>query len=235
MCGGSGGTRESNAGSFTGTRPRPRGCGSLSAHGLEVLVGDRAGGPEAAAYAKRVLTAQTVPLVNDPTQDGRDRYQRTLAYQALAGGGNDGGDYSLMAAGAGVARASTYEHRPVEIVAQITAAVQRAQAAHRGLWGAHCYGSTAPAAAASSPIAPTSSGIGVGGGAGFAPRAPAANPPASRWLPAQVAPRTTQTVRRPELQEWPLCTGDSLVTAPNSTAMTTASPANPPRAYSPAS
>ena len=38
------------------------------------------GGPEATAYAKRVLSGQTVTLVNDPSQDRLYRYGRTLAY-----------------------------------------------------------------------------------------------------------------------------------------------------------
>ncbi len=50
------------------------------------------GGPEATAYAKRVLSGQIVTLVNDPSQDRLDRYGRTLAYPVLASGGPDDGN-----------------------------------------------------------------------------------------------------------------------------------------------
>ena len=91
------------------------------------------GGPEASAWAKQLLTNQHVTLVSDPTQADRDRYQRLLRYVRL----DDGRDYSIEAARAGMGRDYVYGRKPVQEQAQIVAAETEARAAKRGLW-AHC-------------------------------------------------------------------------------------------------
>jgi micrococcal nuclease len=99
-------------------------------------------GPEATEFARNMLLNRPVTATGDPTQDAVDRYGRTLAYLAL----DDGRDYSTIAAGAGMARAYTYD-RPVQRAPQIEAAEQQARAAGLGLWGAGCVVPTITAAA----------------------------------------------------------------------------------------
>ncbi len=95
--------------------------------------------PEATEFATEVLLGQRVALEPDPTQDGTDRYGRTLAYLDKA----DGWDYSAEAARAGAARSYVYHNRPAERADQIAAAEQEARIAARGLWGPPCFGDTA--------------------------------------------------------------------------------------------
>jgi len=52
-------------------------------------------GPEASAFAERVLLGQRVSLYTDPTQSTRDRYGRLLAYIVLPDGHTN---YSVAAA-----------------------------------------------------------------------------------------------------------------------------------------
>lgn len=95
-------------------------------------------GPEATEFAKATLVGQRVAFVTDPSQDERDRYNRTLAYLDKA----DGWDYSVEAARAGVALSYVYGGVPVARSTQIDTAEQEAQAAGRGLWGPPCFGHT---------------------------------------------------------------------------------------------
>jgi micrococcal nuclease len=89
-------------------------------------------GPEATQFATATLLKKKVTLVTDPTQATRDRYDRLLAYVYLS----DGGNYSVLAARAGVARSYTFNRTPVAQHAAITAAEAQARAAQQGLWGA---------------------------------------------------------------------------------------------------
>lgn len=95
-------------------------------------------GPEAAEFAAHTLAGQRVALVGDPTQDARDRYGRTLAYVELA----DGRDFSVLAAGAGMARSYVFDDKPVTRYPDIAAAGAQAHTARRGLWGPPCEGNT---------------------------------------------------------------------------------------------
>jgi micrococcal nuclease len=95
-------------------------------------------GPEATRQAATLLPVNTrVELVPDATQDGTDKYGRTLVYVRLP----DGRDFGTEMARAGAAKPYTYR-RPVAAVAQIEAATGEAQAAQRGLWGPPCWGET---------------------------------------------------------------------------------------------
>ncbi len=89
------------------------------------------GGPEATAFAHRLLDGQHVTLVGDPTQADRDRYHRLLRYVRL----DDGRDYSIELVRAGWARDYVFHNKPVQEQDQIMAAQTEAQAARRGLWG----------------------------------------------------------------------------------------------------
>lgn len=91
------------------------------------------GGPESAAFAQRLLVGRHVTLVPDPTQAGRDYYQRELRYVRL----EDGRDFSVESARAGMSRSYVYGRIPVSERGQIAAAQAQARAAHRGIWS-HC-------------------------------------------------------------------------------------------------
>lgn len=91
------------------------------------------GGEEASAFAKDLLDSRHVTLVADPTQADRDRYKRLLRYVRL----DDGRDYSIEAARAGMARNYVYGRKRVTEQDQIEAAESEARTARRGLWG-HC-------------------------------------------------------------------------------------------------
>jgi micrococcal nuclease len=69
----------------------------------------RCWGAEATEFADSTMLGQRVAPVTDPTQDGTDRYGRTLAYLVRA----DGWDYSVEAARAGTAHSYFYGGRPV--------------------------------------------------------------------------------------------------------------------------
>ena len=85
-------------------------------------------GPQATAFANSTMLDQRVALVTDPTQDGTDRYGRTLAYLVRA----DGWDYSVEAARAGTAHSYVYGGVPVSRYDDIEAAQSEAQSASRG-------------------------------------------------------------------------------------------------------
>lgn len=96
----------------------------------EVYFGVECYGPEASAFAKETLLGETVTLKTDPTQDKIDSYDRALRYIVLENGKN----YSVLAARAGVAKNYVFEGNPVQLHDRIVAAENEAQAANRGLW-----------------------------------------------------------------------------------------------------
>lgn len=104
----------------------------LDPQGHEIV---QCGGPEASAFARDLLDGRHVTLVADPTQGDRDRYKRLLRYVRL----DDGRDYSIEAARAGMARNYVYGRKRVQEQDQIEAAETDARTARRGLWG-HCNG-----------------------------------------------------------------------------------------------
>jgi micrococcal nuclease len=88
-------------------------------------------GPEASAEAARVLPhGHVVRLVADPTQDARDRYQRTLAYVMLA----NGTDYGLHMISRGFGREYTFR-APYQRQISYKSAQSQAIRAGLGLWG----------------------------------------------------------------------------------------------------
>jgi micrococcal nuclease len=91
------------------------------------------GGPESTAFAQRMLVGRNVTLVPDPTQAGRDFYQRELRYVRL----DDGRDFSVESARAGMSRSYVYGRIPVSERKEISAAQAQARAENRGMW-AHC-------------------------------------------------------------------------------------------------
>jgi micrococcal nuclease len=97
-------------------------------------------GPEASAWAHEQLDNATVTLASDPVADDTDRYGRALRYVVLP----DGSNYSTVAAGAGMARAYTYEGQQLSEAANIVAAQSTAQHGGAGLWGPPCHGRTVP-------------------------------------------------------------------------------------------
>ena len=86
-------------------------------------------GPRATRFATTTLLNKKVSLITDPTQAVRDRHDRLLAYVYLP----DGTNYSVIAAGAGVARSYVFNGTPVAQHAAIAPAEGQARAAHRGV------------------------------------------------------------------------------------------------------
>lgn len=95
-------------------------------------------GPQATEFARNTLLNQRVAVVYDDTQGLHDRYGRTLAYLVK----EDGWDYSVEAARAGVAKSYVFHHHPATRYPLIAAAEAEARDAGRGLWGAPCNGNT---------------------------------------------------------------------------------------------
>ena len=91
------------------------------------------GGPESTAFAQHMLIGRHVTLVPDPTQAGRDFYQRELRYVRL----EDGRDFSVESARAGMSRSYVFGRIPVSERKQIDAAQAQARAEHKGIWS-HC-------------------------------------------------------------------------------------------------
>ena len=89
------------------------------------------GGPEAARFTERLLAHQHVTLVPDPGQADQDFYHRQLRYIRL----DDGRDFSIESARAGMSRGYVYGGKPVQENAPIAAAQRQARTAHRGIWG----------------------------------------------------------------------------------------------------
>ncbi len=97
-------------------------------------------GPEASVWARQQLDHRAVTLISDPVADATDRYGRALRYVVLP----DGSNYSIVAAGAGMARAYTYKGQQLSEAANIVAAQSTAQDGGAGLWGPPCHGRTVP-------------------------------------------------------------------------------------------
>ncbi|GAA4878091.1 thermonuclease family protein [Actinomycetospora straminea] len=91
-------------------------------------------GAQATAFASRVLDRRAVRLVGGPATD---RFDRRLATVTL-----DGGDYAVLAAEAGIARAYPAGADPAAMP-PVRAAQDRARLAERGVWGA-CRGAATP-------------------------------------------------------------------------------------------
>jgi micrococcal nuclease len=89
------------------------------------------GGPEAARFTERLLSHQHVTLVPDPGQADQDFYNRQLRYVRL----DDGRDFSVESARAGMSRGYVYGGKPALEYASIAAAQRLARAEHRGIWG----------------------------------------------------------------------------------------------------
>jgi micrococcal nuclease len=94
-------------------------------------------GAQATAFASRVLDRRAVTLVGPEV--ATDRFDRRLAAVALDGGG----DYAVLAAEAGIARAYATDAAPAAMPA-VRAAQDRARLAERGVWGAPCHGAATP-------------------------------------------------------------------------------------------
>lgn len=105
-------------------------------------------GKEASAKANEMLAGQTVTLIEDPTQDSRDKYGRILRYVEV-----NGIDYGLWMIANGYAHEYTYEV-PYQRQAQYKAAYREAQAKSLGFWSPNtCNGDTTQPANA--PAQPT--------------------------------------------------------------------------------
>jgi micrococcal nuclease len=121
-------------------------------------------GPQASARTARLLpVGRRVRLVTDHTQDVRDRYGRLLAYVYTPGRSGAAGSVNADLVRSGHAKVYVYGGVRFEHAAPFFRAQHRARRAHRGLWGAPCFGETdradsaarrqAPAAPADSPRA----------------------------------------------------------------------------------
>lgn len=88
------------------------------------------GGAQAARFTRRLLAHQHVTLVPDPGQADQDFYHRQLRYVRL----DDGRDFSIESARAGMSRSYVYGGKPVLEHAPIAAAQRQARSAHRGIW-----------------------------------------------------------------------------------------------------
>ncbi|MEJ2861796.1 thermonuclease family protein [Actinomycetospora flava] len=95
-------------------------------------------GEQATSFASRVLDRRAVRLVGGPGP-ATDRFDRRLAAVTLDGGG----DYGVLAAEAGIARAYPADAAP-DAMPPIRAAQDRARLAERGVWGAPCRGASTP-------------------------------------------------------------------------------------------
>lgn len=89
------------------------------------------GGLQAARFTERLLSHQHVTLVPDPGQADQDFYHRQLRYVRL----DDGRDFSVESARAGMSRGYVYGGKPVMEHQPIAAAQRQARTAHRGIWG----------------------------------------------------------------------------------------------------
>jgi len=89
------------------------------------------GAAQAARFTEQLLSHRHVTLVPDPGQADQDFYHRQLRYVRL----DDGRDFSVESARAGMSRAYVYGGKPVLEHAPIAAAQQQARAERRGIWG----------------------------------------------------------------------------------------------------
>jgi endonuclease YncB( thermonuclease family) len=98
----------------------------------EVYPVTECGGPQATASLKRLLPVGTaVRLISDPTQDLVDRYGRILRYVLKV---SDGRDMDRVQVRRGWATVYVYHHNPFKRVARYDAALEYADAHHRGIW-----------------------------------------------------------------------------------------------------
>ena len=93
-------------------------------------------GPEASRWAHQILDDAQVRLTADLTADDVDKYGRSLRYITLPGGT----DYSVLAAGEGMAREYPSHATPLTKSAEIIAAQSNARSGQVGLWGPPCNG-----------------------------------------------------------------------------------------------
>ncbi|MDF2977275.1 MAG: micrococcal nuclease-like nuclease [Actinomycetospora sp.] len=112
----------------------PDGGGVVRVRALGVQPPGACYGAQATAFASRVLDRRAVILVAG-VGPGTDRFDRRLASVALDGGG----DYAVLAAEAGIARAYAADAPPAAMPA-VRAAQDRARVAERGVWGQPCRG-----------------------------------------------------------------------------------------------
>ncbi len=112
----------------------PDGGGVVRVRALGVQPPGACYGPQATAFASRVLDRRAVVLVAG-VGPGTDRFDRRLASVALDGGG----DYAVLAAEAGIARAYAAD-APAAAMPAVRAAQDRARLAERGVWGRPCRG-----------------------------------------------------------------------------------------------
>ncbi|WP_433782294.1 thermonuclease family protein [Actinomycetospora sp. CA-101289] len=112
-------------------------------------------GEQATAFASRVLARRAVILVAG-VGPGTDRFDRRLASVALDGGG----DYAVLAAEAGIARAYAADAAPAAMPA-VRAAQDRARLAERGVWGQPCRGAENPPGAAAGTTSTTAPATGT--------------------------------------------------------------------------
>ena len=91
-------------------------------------------GPEASAYAKRLLTGATVTIEYDASQGRTDRFGRTLAYVWIE---RPGADllFNRLAVRGGYAYQYRYG-RPYAWEREFVAAQKKAKAEKAGMWGA---------------------------------------------------------------------------------------------------
>ena len=129
----------------------PDGAGVVRVRALGVQPPGACYGEQATAFASRVLDRRAVILVAG-TGPAADRFHRRLATVALDGGG----DYAVLAAEAGIARAYAADAAP-EAMPAVRAAQDRARLAERGVWGRPCRGAESPPAAETT----TTSGAGT--------------------------------------------------------------------------
>lgn len=92
---------------------------------------------QATTFASHVLDRRAVTLVGEDR--ATDRFDRRLATVTLDGGG----DYAVLAAEAGIARAYATDATPT-VMPAVRAAQDRARLAERGVWGAPCRGAATP-------------------------------------------------------------------------------------------
>jgi micrococcal nuclease len=123
----------------------PDGGGVVRVRALGVQPPGACYGTQATAFASRVLDRRAVILVA-AEGPGTDRFDRRLASVALDGGG----DYAVLAAEAGIARAYAAAAPPSAMPA-VRAAQDRARLAERGVWGPPCRGAEDAAGSADSP------------------------------------------------------------------------------------
>lgn len=118
----------------------PDGGGVVRVRALGVQPPGECYGPQATSFASRVLGGQAVALLPGPGA-ATDRFDRRLATAGLSSG-----DYAVLAAEAGIARAYTADGVADRMPA-IRAAQDRARTAGRGVWAAPCLGAeTVPGA-----------------------------------------------------------------------------------------